>query len=121
MKQSNLEIRFQELWSELASDLELLPEFSIPPRKFRFDYWVKDTNVLIEIMGGTYSRVRMAHSSGDGQHRDYEKSRYAQLKGWLVLPFDRKQINEKDIGEVINYVRKQQHGIMPRPLPSVGL
>ena len=79
-------------------------EVALPPRRYKFDFRIPHTNVLIEVMGGTYAKIRMGHSSGEGLHRDYAKSRYAQMKGFLVLAFDRKQINEENLMEVYLYV-----------------
>ena len=104
---SVLEDRFRIMWEAAAAGtphVPLLAEVTLPPRRYRFDFRIPLTNVLIEINGGTYARIRMGHSSGDGIARDYEKSRYAQMKGWRVFAYDRKQITEKNIQELLNYV-----------------
>jgi hypothetical protein len=96
------------MWAEVASGSPRLrvlePEVVLPPRKFRFDYLVPGTNVLIEVQGGTWSRKRLGHSTGEGLHRDYEKARYAQMRGYLCLCYDRKQINKSELGVLYEYI-----------------
>jgi hypothetical protein len=103
-----LELAFASLWAEVASGSPRLrvleAEVVLPPRKFRFDYLVPGTNVLIEVQGGTWSRQRLGHSTGAGLHRDYEKARYAQMRGYLCLCYDRKQINRSELGVLYEYI-----------------
>lgn len=121
-KPSHLEEAFELLWSKTAAATPLIAtlekEVVLPPRRYRFDFRIPHTNVLIEIMGGTYAKIRMGHSSGDGLHRDYEKSRYAQMKGFLVLAYDHKQINVENIEELWLYVIRTNPSLANAQLPS---
>lgn len=106
---SALELAFERLWLSTAAASprlrELEREVVLPPRKYRFDFLIVGTNVLIEIQGGTWSRRRLGHSTGEGQFRDYAKTRYAQMKGYLVLPYDRKQAtNPAEVKILYEYV-----------------
>ena len=107
-KPSSLEAAFSQLWSKTASSCPsiatLEAEVRVKPRRYKYDFLIPHTNVLIEINGGTYAKIRMGHSSGEGQHRDYEKARYAQMKGYLVFTYDSKQITPANLQELFTYV-----------------
>lgn len=64
----------------------------IKGRKFRADFLWRKQRVIAEVNGGTFRR--MAHSTGEGIHRDYEKGDLATLAGWRYLNFDRKMIED---------------------------
>jgi len=74
-----------------------LPE---PKQQYRFHgsrRWLADFcwpshRLIVEVMGGTFAH--MAHSTGTGIHRDYEKSNAAQLMGYTYLQFDRQMIED---------------------------
>lgn len=107
-KPSSLEAAFVALWEEVAKDsprlLKLEPEVTLPPRKFRYDFLIPGTKVLIEVQGGTWARKRLGHSSSEGLHRDYEKSRYAQMRGYLCLAYDRKQVVKHELEVLYAFV-----------------
>lgn len=121
-KPSHLELAFEELWGKVAAGTPLIAtldkEIALPPRRYKFDFRIPHTNVLIEIMGGTYAKIRMGHSSGYGLHRDYEKSRYAQMKGFLVLSYDRKQINVENVEALFLYVIRTYPHLANDKLPG---
>ena len=121
-KPSSLEAAFELLWSKTAAACPLIAtlekEVKLPPRQYRYDFRIPHTNILIEIMGGTYAKIRMGHSSGDGLHRDYAKSRFAQMKGFLVLAYDRKQINVENIEELFVHVIRTYPHLADKQLPS---
>jgi very-short-patch-repair endonuclease len=114
---SVLELAFERLWHEFTKDhprlYTLEREVTLPPRKYRYDFLIVGTNVLIEIQGGTWSRRPMGHSTGEGQFRDYAKTRYAQMKGYLVLPYDRKQATSKaEVGILYEYICKRYPNLL---------
>lgn len=76
-----------------------------PVREWRFDVAWPDQKVAIEIQGGTYSRVRGAHSRPRGQSRDFEKINAAQLAGWRVIQFDAKALSAKRINDSVDLVK----------------
>jgi very-short-patch-repair endonuclease len=61
-------------------------------RKFRADFAWEKQRVLAEVQGGTYAH--MAHSTGTGIERDYEKGNLANLAGWRYLQFSRRMIED---------------------------
>ncbi len=66
--------------------LKLEPEFRFhPERKFRADWLVIGTKVLIDYEGGIFSTGKRGHSSVSGIRRDIEKSNLAQICGYLVI------------------------------------
>lgn len=104
------EQRFIQLWGEVAAGTgfsTLEAEVVIPPRKFRYDFRVPGTDVLVEVNGGTYSKQRLGHSTPQGIARDYEKANYCQFKGWRLFTFDTRQVNPTKIQELFNYVCKR--------------
>lgn len=66
--------------------LKLEPEFRFhPERKFRADWLVVGSKVLIEYEGGLYSGGKRGHNSIAGIQRDIEKSNLAQILGFVVI------------------------------------
>lgn len=63
-----------------------------PKRKWRVDFRILGTNLLVEINGGTWM-VKSGHSTGKGIERDYEKSNAAQLLGFTYLQYTKKEID----------------------------
>mgnify|MGYP003150479148 FL=1 len=57
----------------------------IPNRKFRFDFVIPQTNLVVEVEGGTWRGGR--HTSGAGFRKDCEKYNLALEHGWRVLRF----------------------------------
>ena len=55
------------------------------PRKYRADYRVQGTNILIEFEGGLFAKGKQGHSSVAGILRDMEKANVAQLGGWIQI------------------------------------
>lgn len=105
---SSLEAAFVTLWAEVAAASPRLAtlevEVTLKPKKWRYDFLIPGTNVFIECNGGTYSWKRMGHSTGAGIFRDYAKSRYAQMRGYLVLHYDSKQITTMELQTLYVYI-----------------
>jgi len=59
----------------------------IPGRKYRYDFRLRESIILVEIQGATYKGRKGAHSSGSGLNRDYAKARLAAANGFLLFPF----------------------------------
>ena len=59
----------------------------IPGRRFKFDFLIENTNLVIEIQGGTWARKKSGHNSGVGIRRDCEKSNLAQAHGLIIFKF----------------------------------
>jgi len=55
------------------------------PRKWRSDWRVKDTRILIEFEGGLYAKRAAGHSSVTGIQRDIRKYNAAAIGGWLLI------------------------------------
>jgi len=99
-KVSHIEERFarQLGYLGIAYDREFL---AIPERKFSFDFVIKNTNVLIEIQGGTWQVTRTGHSSGAGIKRDCIKSNLAQANGLILFKFTSDMVQS---GEAIEFL-----------------
>jgi very-short-patch-repair endonuclease len=59
----------------------------IPGRKFTWDFFIREANLLIEINGGTKIWKRTGHSSPEGIERDCEKHNLATLYGYRTMSF----------------------------------
>lgn len=66
--------------------------YLIPGRRFRWDCVWAEQRLALEVQGGTWSRIRGAHSRGAGQARDAEKLALATLAGWRCLAVTTDQI-----------------------------
>jgi len=72
----------------------------IPKRRFRFDFVLIDTNLIVEVEGGTYM-AHSRHTSGAGFAKDCEKYNLAILHGFRVLRFTTKMVLAGDAIEMI--------------------
>ena len=61
-----------------------------PKRKWRADFLITGTKILVEVEGGIWSGGR--HTRGKGYLGDMEKYNEAALLGYTVLRFDTKQV-----------------------------
>lgn len=61
-----------------------------PDRKWRADFFITGTNILIEVEGGIWSGGR--HTRGKGFIADMEKYNAAAVMGFKVLRFDTQQV-----------------------------
>lgn len=69
-------------------------------RRWRSDFRIDGTQILIEVEGGTWSGGR--HTRGKGYEQDCEKYSWAAANGWTVLRFTTGQIKS---GAAIQMVR----------------
>jgi len=93
VKQSHLELLFQEHLKDAGCPpLETQYEFH-PKRKWRFDLAHVDTLTAIEIDGGEFARG--AHNRGAQMARDYEKRNHAALLGWRVFQLTGQMVNHR--------------------------
>lgn len=66
--------------------IQVEPEFKIfEHRKFRADWRVKGTRILIEFEGGLFHKGKQGHSSVSGILRDIEKYNLCAIEGWTVV------------------------------------
>lgn len=65
------------------------------PRRWELDFAWLMQRVAIEVQGGMHSRG--AHVRPAGYRRDSQKSRRAQLMGWIVLPCTAADLSDKSI------------------------
>ncbi|HCA5188186.1 TPA: DUF559 domain-containing protein [Acinetobacter baumannii] len=61
-----------------------------PTRKWRADFLITGTKILIEVEGGIWSRGR--HTRGKGYIGDMEKYNSAAMMGFTVLRFSTEQV-----------------------------
>lgn len=82
--------------------LKLEPEFKFhPERKFRADWLVVGSQVLIEYEGGLYSGGKRGHNSIAGIQRDIEKANLAQILGYVVIRVAPKHVVS---GQAFNWI-----------------
>lgn len=75
-----------------------------PERKWRADFFITGTNILIEVEGGIWSGGR--HTRGKGFIADMEKYNAAAILGFKVLRFDTQQVKSGlAIKQIENLVR----------------
>jgi very-short-patch-repair endonuclease len=72
-----------------------------PKRKWRSDYRIKNTKVLIEFEGGLFAQGKQGHSSVSGILRDICKYNSAALLGYTVI---RIAPNHVINGQAINWI-----------------
>lgn len=73
--------------------IRLQPEFKIfDDRKFKADWRVADTKILVEFEGGLFRMGKRGHNSVTGILRDIEKYNLCALAGWIVIRITPKHI-----------------------------
>jgi hypothetical protein len=105
--ESHLERRFLSLWEATAPDIsvETQKKGVVPGRRFVYDFFVPDANVLIECNGGTWSRGKSGHSSGSGIARDAEKVNAAQLNGYHIFVLTIDKLTPEYVANVAQFCR----------------
>lgn len=95
---SSLEIAFMRAW-ELVHGLTLRPvqqhRFAAPDRQWRFDFAWPEQKVAVEIDGGIF--VHGGHNRGMQMTADHEKANYATIRGWRVLRYGTKAMQQRPI------------------------
>jgi hypothetical protein len=100
------------LFWQLRVTRQPLPEREvclIPGRRFRWDFVWREPQyrLTVEVQGGTWSKVRGAHSRGKGQARDAEKQALATLAGYRCLTVTSDQIRS---GQALGWIAKALNG-----------
>lgn len=84
--------------------IQVVREFFFHPlRKWRCDWIVKDTRVLVEFEGGLFKKRAAGHNSVTGILRDIEKYNEAALLGFTVI---RIAPNHVRSGEALKWVER---------------
>lgn len=74
-----------------ALKIEFEREFRFcPDRRWRADFRISDTKILVEVEGGVWSGGR--HTRGSGFEKDCEKYNWAAANGWIVLRYSTRQV-----------------------------
>lgn len=86
--------------------LEAVPEFRFhEARKWRFDAWIPEARIGIELDGGMFSGGRhskgLSHMRGAALIGDYEKQNVAQMMGIRILRFTNHQVERGEAKEFI--------------------
>ena len=99
----------QEFLTQLAMlKIQVEPEFRFhPERRWRSDWRVKATRILIEFEGGLFSKGKGGHSSVTGIHRDIDKYNEAALLGWTVIRITPKHVVS---GQALQWVERALRG-----------
>lgn len=75
-------------------------------RKWRADFWIVESNVLVEVEGGVFSKGR--HTRGGGYVADMEKYNEAQKLGFVVLRYSTEQVTSGHaINDIAAYLEDQ--------------
>ncbi|WP_173910766.1 hypothetical protein [Acinetobacter sp. Marseille-Q1618] len=83
-------------------NIEFQAEFQFnPERKWRADFYIVGSNVLIEVEGGIWSNGR--HTRGKGYIADMEKYNSAQKLGYSVYRYSTEQVKS---GKAIDEIRR---------------
>ena len=91
------------------AELGLVHEFEyrfLPDRKFRFDVYVPELRLGIEVDGGMWG----GHRRGAAIEQDNEKINLAQANGFMCLRFTNRQIES---GEAKSFIAKHILGEKP--------
>lgn len=75
---------FEQVLSYCGIEVETESRFA-PPRRWRSDYRIRNTKILIEFEGGLFAKGKQGHSSVSGILRDIEKYNTAALLGFTVI------------------------------------
>jgi hypothetical protein len=59
--------------------------FALPKRRWRSDWHILTTNVLVEFEGGLFAKDKIGHGNVGGILRDIEKYNSAALLGYVVI------------------------------------
>ena len=98
---SNLEDLFAQQLD--AAGIKYMRQFkALQGRRYRWDFHISGTNILVEINGAIFV-PHTGHTSPGGIQRDYTKSNLATAEGWRQLTFTRADI---DSGNAISLVRR---------------
>jgi very-short-patch-repair endonuclease len=73
----------------------------VPGRKYRWDFYLRQKDLAIEVSGQTWQKG--GHSSGSGILRDYRKNNAAVLAGLKCLFFTTQQVES---GEAIETIKQ---------------
>ncbi len=80
-----------------SMNIEFTTEFKFcDTRKWRADFRILNTQILVEVEGGIHSGGR--HTRGKGYEKDMEKYNWATANGWLVHRFSTEKVKK---GEAI--------------------
>lgn len=83
-----------------AHNIAFETEFKFcPHRKWRADFLITGTKILVEVEGGIYTGGR--HTRGAGYEKDCEKYNWATAHGWQVHRFSTQKVQK---GEAINAI-----------------
>ena len=88
----------------------------IPGRRFRFDFLLSDTDLIVEVEGGTWAGGR--HTTGAGFAKDCEKYNLALEHGYRVLRYTTNMVTDgRAIAQIVPlWRRKRQLSVQGRLL-----
>ena len=73
----------------------------LPKRKWRADWRVKGSTILIEFEGGLFAKNKIGHGNVGGILRDIEKYNACAIAGWIVIRITPKHVMS---GEALKWV-----------------
>lgn len=75
---------------------------AIPGRRYKYDFYFEQANLLVELQGGVY-QYKPSHASASGIRRDAEKANLATLHGYKLLTFTSDMVAS---GEALRMIRE---------------
>lgn len=116
---SELELLFLHHWKVCGHSGEKLQPVAQHKfhdvRGWRFDWAWPSIKVAVELHGGEFMK-KSGHTTGTGLAKDCEKSRRAQINGWIVLPFTGRELKSNPVGcidEVMEAIMKRYQERLP--------
>ena len=103
-----LQRQFRLYWQAIPEAPAIASEavlFEDAPR-WRYDFANHVAKVAIEVQGGIW-RAKGAHNTGTAILRDTRKSRFAQLRGWHVLPICSEDITLTQVEGIARFIRER--------------
>lgn len=90
-----------------ANHIAYKPEFKFcEHRRWRADFLITGTRILIEVEGGVFSGGR--HTRGVGYEKDCEKYNWLASNNWLLLRFSTSQVKSGlALNTIVNTLRNQ--------------
>ena len=85
-----------------AAHIDYWREFTLPGRKYRWDFAFPNHRLMVEVQGGIW-RAKGAHNTGDAITRDCEKSAVAAVYGWRTFGVTAGQINS---GQALRWIEQ---------------
>ena len=86
---------------------------AVPGRRFRFDFLIDGTDLLIEVEGGTFVAGGGRHNRGAGFRDDCVKASLAAVHGWRLM---RVHGDHVESGEAVKWIQQAMEYTVAVPM-----